>query len=240
MREKLNGVTELQKVDLEIASLNKAAETYPKQLAELDKELATAKSAIEAERTRVLELERQRRLLEQNISDEKDKVKKWEGRLSEQRSTREYAALAREIDIAKKSNLTLAEELGELNKSQGVAREGIKAKEQEFIAKQTDIHGRIAELKSKIESTKVQVRTLEEKRTKVASQVDRDLLRRYDLVRKRRLPALVPVIAGTCQGCNMNVPPQLYNTLRTTLGIDICPSCHRIIYAAEAVQAAAS
>ncbi|HEX4620762.1 MAG TPA: C4-type zinc ribbon domain-containing protein, partial [Myxococcaceae bacterium] len=41
---------------------------------------------------------------------------------------------------------------------------------------------------------------------------------------------------GTCQGCNMNVPPQLYNTLRSTLGTDICPSCHRIIYAAEALE----
>jgi len=56
-------------------------------------------------------------------------------------------------------------------------------------------------------------------------------------VKKRRLPALVPVLPpGTCQGCNMNVPPQLYNTLRSTLGTDICPSCHRIIYAAEALE----
>ena len=46
----------------------------------------------------------------------------------------------------------------------------------------------------------------------------------------------VAVQAGTCQGCNMNVPPQLYNTLRTGLGTDICPACHRIIYAAEAIE----
>ena len=44
-------------------------------------------------------------------------MKKWEARLAEQRSTREYAALAREIDIAKKANLTMAEELVELGKT---------------------------------------------------------------------------------------------------------------------------
>ena len=101
MQEKLKALAELQKVDLEIASLRKAAEIHPKQLAELEKEQAAAKAALEAERGRVLEIEQHKRLLEQNIADEKEKVKKWEARLSEQRSTREYAALAREIDIAR-------------------------------------------------------------------------------------------------------------------------------------------
>src|SRR5256885_12192852 len=53
-------------------------------------------------------------LFRSTISEEKDKVKKWEGRLTEQRSTREYSALAREIDIAKKSNLRSEEHTSEL------------------------------------------------------------------------------------------------------------------------------
>ena len=52
---------------------------------------------------------------------------------------------------------------------------------------------------------------------------------------RRSCPRWWRVVAGTCQGCNMNVPPQLYNTLRTTLGTDVCPSCNRIIYAVEAL-----
>ena len=59
---------------------------------------------------------------------------------------------------------------------------------------------------------------LEEKRGKVTGSVDGTLLKRYETVRKKRMPVLVAVIGGTCQGCNMNVPPQLYNTLRSTLG----------------------
>jgi predicted nucleic acid-binding Zn-ribbon protein len=67
--------------------------------------------------------------------------------------------------------------------------------------------------------------------------VDKQLLHRYDAVKRRRMPALVAVMApGTCQGCNMQVPPQLYNNLRSSLGTDFCPSCHRIIFAAEALD----
>ena len=239
MREKLKALAELQKVDLEIQSLRKSAEVHPKQVSELEKELAAARSAVEAERARLADVERQKRSLEQNIQDDKDKVKKWEARLAEQRSTREYAALAREIDIAKKANQTMAEELVELGKTLAAAREAAKVKEQEFAARQDQIAGKISELKSKIDESQGQVRELEEKRGKVTGSVDGTLLKRYDTIRKKRMPALVSVIGGTCQGCNMNVPPQLYNTLRSTLGSDVCPSCNRIIYASEALEAPA-
>jgi len=237
LQEKLTALINLQKVDLEIASLRKAAETYPKQLAELEKELNAAKTAVEAERSGVLDIERQKRTLEQSISDEKDKVRKWEARLAEQRTTREYAALAREIDIAKKTNQTMAESLAELGKTQVGAREAMKGKEQEWAARQDAIGGRMAELKKRIASVQTEVKELEEKRSKLATSVDKPLLHRYEAVKRRRLPALVAVLApGTCQGCNMQVPPQLYNTLRSSLGTDLCPSCHRIIYAAEALD----
>jgi predicted nucleic acid-binding Zn-ribbon protein len=93
-------------------------------MGELERELSLAKSEVEAERNKLLDVERQRRTLEQNIAEEKEKVRKWEDALSEQRSTREYAALAREIDIAKKANATMAEELVELGKDPGPAPRG--------------------------------------------------------------------------------------------------------------------
>ena len=240
MREKLKALAELQKVDLEVASLRKAADVHPRQLAELERELGAARSAIEAERNRVTDIERQKTTLEQNITDEKDKVKKWEARLAEQRSTREYSALARELDIAKKANQTMSEELVELSKTLGAARETVKAKEAEFATRQEQLSSRMTELRTRQSQSESQVKALEGKRSTVAAGVDSTLLRRYELVRKKKLPALVGVVNGTCQGCNMNVPPQLYNQLRVSLGTDVCPSCHRIIYAVEALETPAA
>jgi predicted nucleic acid-binding Zn-ribbon protein len=240
LREKLKALVELQKVDLEVASLQKAADVHPRQLAELERELGAARSAIEAERTRVADIERQKSTLEQNITDEKDKVKKWEARLAEQRSTREYSALAREIDIAKKANQTMAEELVEITKTLGAAREAVKGKEAEFASRQAQLSARMTELKGKLSQAEGQVKMLEGKRAQAAGGVDSTLLRRYEAIRKKKLPAMVGVVAGTCQGCNMNVPPQLYNNLRVSLGTDVCPSCNRIIYAVEALEAPAT
>jgi predicted nucleic acid-binding Zn-ribbon protein len=236
LQEKLKALTELQRVDLDIAALRKSSEAYPRQTADLEKELSSSRSEVDAERERLADIDRQRRTLEQSIADEKDKVKKWEARLAEQRSPREYAALAREIDIAKKSNQTMAEQLVELGKMQAAGRETVKAKEQQHAELQQKIGGKITELKTKMDGLSGQIAELDALRKKASTGVDARLLQRYDAVRKRRLPALVPVRAGTCQGCNMNVPPQLYNTLCTTMSTDICPSCHRIIYAAETLE----
>src|SRR5215217_6040856 len=183
LREKLKALAELQNVDLEVASLRKAADVHPRQIAELERELGVARSAIEAERNRVLDIERQKAALEQNITDEKDKVKKWEARLAEQRSTREYSALAREIDIAKKANLTMAEQLVELTKTLGAAREAIKGKELDFATKQGQLAARMNEIRAKLGSAEGQVKELEGRRAGVAAHVDSNLLRRYDSVK---------------------------------------------------------
>ena len=194
MQERLKALAELQKVDLEVVALRKSSEVYPRAMGELERELAQARSELEAERAKLLDVERQRRTLEQNISEEKEKVRKWEARLAEQRSTREYAA------------------------------------------RMAETTGKLTELRAKMASFESQVKELETKRAEAAKAVQLPLITRYEAVRKRRSPALVTVVAGTCQGCNMSLPPQLYNTLKTTLQTDICPSCHRIICAPEALE----
>jgi len=148
LRDKLLALAALQKVDLDIAALKKNAEAYPREMAELEKQLNAAKAAVDAERTKLEQLEIQKRTLEQNVSEDKDKVRKWEGRLSEQRSTREYSALAREIDIAKKGQVTMTEEGQELGRQALVQREMVKAKEADFTARTKNLVDRIDALKA--------------------------------------------------------------------------------------------
>ncbi len=237
MRDKLLALAALQKVDLDIQALKKNAEVYPREMSELEKQLNAAKASVDAERTKLEQLESQRRTLEQTITDDKDKVRKWEGRLTEQRSTREYSALAREIDIAKKGQVTMAEEVQELGRMAIVQREVVKSKDADFTIKTKDLVDRIAALRARLAEVEAQVRIVDGKRDVASRVVDEKLLRQYDVVRKKRMPALVPVNhPGTCSGCRMNIPAQRFNTLVASKGIDTCPSCTRIIYAAETLE----
>lgn len=236
MKDKLLALVDLQNVDLEIVAVRKATEALPRQMAELERQLASARASVESERARVQDIERQKKTIEETIREEKEKVKKWEQRLAEQRSSREYSALAREIDIARKANVTMQEENLALAKTLNEAREAVKVKEAETQAVQERISGEITALREKMNATETEVAELDKKRTAASAKVDSNLLRRYESVRKKRTPAMVSVVAGRCTGCNMHIPPQQYNTLCATRGVDVCPSCNRIIHAAEALE----
>ena len=235
MDEKLKALETLQKIDLAILDLQRSGEVFPKRLAELEKELQSYRSAWEAEEAKIADNERQRRDMEQRAEDEHEKVRKWEGRLTEQRTTREYSALAREIDIAKKSNLTLAEELQVLLKAHDDLENASLEKKDAYDAKQRTVGKEATDLRGQIVAIDGQVKELGEKRGAEAKKFDATLLGRYENIRKRRPGvALVPVRAGgTCSGCQMRIPPQLYNQLRSGLPFDFCRSCNRIIYADE-------
>jgi hypothetical protein len=69
------------------------------------------------------------------------------------------------------------------------------------------------------------------RRQNIASQVTGDLISRYDLIFSRRGgTAVVEVAAGICQGCFMNIPPQLWNEIIRNEKLHLCPSCQRILF----------
>lgn len=236
VKEKLKGLEALQTVDLQILDLQKAGEAYPKRLAELDAELASARSALEAERARLTDNEKLRRDKEAEITSEKDKTKKWEARLAEMRTTREYAALAREIDISKKAILNLEEENKALVEGATAIRNALLEKEAELRRRDDASAAERTDLTAKIGSLASQVRELTEKRNEVAKGVDPEVIGKYEYVRKKRGTGMVPVVNGICKGCRMRLPPQLQNILRAGATIESCPSCQRLIYAEELMK----
>ena len=227
---KLKALEELQKIDLSVLDLQRSGEAFPKRLAELETELKAAKAAWDVEEKRVDDNERQRRDLEQRLNDEKEKVKKWEARLTEQRTTREYSALAREIDIAKKANITLGEELANLTKLREEIETAALGKQEAYDAKQRTVGAEADDLRKKIGELDGRIAELNLKRADEVTKVDASVLGRYESIRRKRMPALSPVVDGTCTGCRMRIPPQLYNQLMTGLPFDVCRSCARIIY----------
>ena len=68
------------------------------------------------------------------------------------------------------------------------------------------------------------------RRESILPKVPRKLLKRYDMIRQKRLGiGLVLAVEGNCQGCNMRLPPQLFNILQRGDTVEQCPSCQRIV-----------
>jgi hypothetical protein len=133
----------------------------------------------------------------------------------------------------------MSEESSALAKQAALQREVVRSRDQELAAKALDLQSRMEALRARMVEAEAQAASIEASRDPKARAVDVELLRRYDAIRRRRMPALVEVTAGgTCTGCRMNLRPQMYNQLVASRGIDTCPSCSRMVYAAEVLEEA--
>ena len=240
-REKLKALEELQQVDLKIRDLSAEAEKYPARLKQIESERTAAKAALDSTRGKLADNERARRQNEQLLQLEKEKVRKWESRLNELKTPREYAALARELDIAKKTNQTADEEIKKLALEHGELKKQVEAAEQALAEKESVVAREGAEIKKVLEEVQGRMASLEAERKRLLDLCDRSLVNKYERIRKQRGGlAVVAVVGGTCKGCQRNIPPQMANNLITGNEILTCPNCHRFIYSAEEPQAAAN
>jgi predicted nucleic acid-binding Zn-ribbon protein len=240
-REKLKALEELQKVDLKIRDLSAEAEQHPTRLKQIESERNQAKAALDATRGKLADNERGRRQNEQLLGLEKEKVRKWESRLNELKTPREYAALARELDIARKTNQTAEEEIRRLAGEYDELRKAVAAAEQALGEKEAVVAREGREIQDVLDGVQGRMNELEAERKRLVELCDKSLVNKYERIRKQRGGiAVAAVVAGTCKGCQRNIPPQMANNLLTGSDILICPNCHRFIYAAEEQPAEAT
>ena len=96
-----------------------------------------------------------------------------------------------------------------------------------------DQRGLVDQKLREIQAQQAEIRVAREATAKL---VKPDVLRKYGTIRMRRGMAVVAVKDGTCRGCNMNIPPQLYNVLQRGSSLELCPNCNRIIYWAKLLK----
>jgi len=240
LREKLKALEELQQIDLELGEVRGRLAELPGRRAKVDESIAVARKAYDEAKARLETNERERRQIESLLGMERDKVKKWEGRLGEIRTPREYAALSREIDIARKTNDGQSEQVKALTAVATDLQKSLDDLGEALSEREMAAQGEIAELDRARTTEEERVAALEARRSEAAKTVDPGLLGKYENIKKRRAGIAVAQVVGmSCKGCHRNIPPQLAITLQRANSIETCPNCHRIIYSAEAVNPSA-
>jgi len=233
----LKALVALQKIDVRIRDLEKDRQQIPARMKEIDELLEEKRRELSEEKNQLDEVELARRMLESDLKAEKEKIKKWEARLNEIKSNRDYQALSREIEAARKANLGIEDEI--LRKMQDIEdlKTSVAQKEEDLGELEKTLLEERSDLKTKLESLNADIAKEEATRGESLSQIDKRWLAQYDSIRKRRDGiAVVAVLDEHCQGCYMGIPPQQYNTVLKSEQIVTCPFCHRILYYAKALE----
>ena len=231
MREEMVNLIKLQEIDLKILAIDKAKEEFPESLKKAEEALAQKKKEYEALEHEIEELQFKRRKFEEELEQEYQRLKKSQARLMEVKAQREYQALLKEIEEIKKANKQREEELIQMMERV----EALNQEKEKLGEEIAELEKKVAEERAKYEAKRAELdkerEAIWQERENIAAQIPANLLKRYEFVKSRRNGlAVVPVMNAICDGCHMNIPPQLYNELQRDDRIYECPICQRIIF----------
>jgi len=221
----------LQMVDREIKEHRGRKQSLLSEIENKERQIQAKKREIETLAGAYAEKEKLRLEKDRVFQDEGKKAMDRRMRMNRIKNAKELQALQREIEQLKQNNGDLEEELIRIMEEIDAIKAQTQGKEAEMAAMQDEWQKQQQELKGQITGIDEAVSDAASRRQRIAAQVAGELISRYELLFSRRGgTAVVEVTGGICQGCYMNIPPQLWNEIIKNEKVNLCPSCQRILY----------
>ena len=231
MKDKLLLLIKVQECDSQLVKLSAKKKILPENLEKLDKEFISFEEEIKKNKVKYDELKSRHAENENKIKKINEGIVKTKERMLEVKNNKEYQAMLKEIETAESSRnevetaiISILEELDKLavlvKKDDEILKQNRAKYEQEKKTIENDLN-----------AVDTDVVNWEKKRNDLQKNVPNDLLVRYEKIKKRNKGiGVTSVWKSVCNGCHMNIPPQLYNEIQRSEELFSCPNCNRILY----------
>jgi predicted nucleic acid-binding Zn-ribbon protein len=229
--QKLEALVKLQAIDSKIDEIKKLRGDLPDEVQDLEDE-------IEGYKTRLNRFEAEQKELEENIKKNKEGIKEAEKlikKYTEQqknvRNNREFDAITKEIELQELEIQICEKRIKE-------AKEQIQAKKDEIEKTNTLIGERGEHLENKkkelsdiMSESEEEERKLLGEREKATKKIEDKILKYYERLRGSLSNglAVVRVVRGAAEGCNIVIPPQKIAEIREKKKIVIDEHSGRIL-----------
>lgn len=244
MPGQLNTVVSLQKTQTDLAEAEEQLGGIPDWMEELHQEHSERKSEIDALEAKRDEAEHTRRTAEAALADAQEKLKKYQGQISQVTTQREYTALLKEID-------TVKTQIGDSEKQTFESIEAHDQAEKELVElkdafKELDerYRGELTKWENEKPAIARRAAELKESTEELRKKLPRPILSLFDRIWERAgSQSVSPIVklanargSNTmwhCEACSYNVRPQVVVDLRTGDSLVQCDSCKRFLYLEE-------
>jgi predicted nucleic acid-binding Zn-ribbon protein len=229
--EEIARLMSLQAIDRELQEMQTALASVAGRVEELRAQTQASQDELERLGTEDQQAGLARRQFEKELAEGEARIRNKRMRLNSIRNEKEHEALDHEIISLKENNQRLESELLTLME----ASDPRAARIAELTETVEKLRGELAqaekEVAAQVEDLKISISKQQVDRDLMARDIARPLLQKYEMIFSRRNGlAVAEAKGGTCQGCRMRLPPQLYNEIQRHEQIYFCPACQRILY----------
>lgn len=231
LAQQMKSLENIQELDLKIDQLKKSLSALPAGLKALEDSLLKARGAVEVKKNALGEVEKTKRQAQAAMDINRDRLTRSTSRLEEVRNSNEFQAVQKELEQLKKMATSIEEQIAKADSDAKTVTDEMQKLTGDMEKVQAERDAQASKLSGETEKFDAELATLTRERAKHSPNVDARTLAAYDRVRVARGGlGIVPAVAGQCKGCNMVVPPQLFNEIRKATVVHACPSCHRILF----------
>lgn len=230
MKNRLDLLEQLQEIDLQVDVMKTAQNNLQTDMNGIDRTLADAREGLASLQARAALLEKDKIELEASHAAELVNIQRSETNMKEIKTNKEYQAVGREISAARKQVAELEEQVllkitqfDELNVEIAAVQATLAELEQNTEQRRSEKQGEIDKVQQNIDADSL-------RRQVITKELPANVIKRYDSLRAQRRGHAVAVARdGYCLGCNMHLPPQLYNNLFKCEELLTCPHCQRML-----------
>ena len=214
---------ELQSLESQISEGQGTLDTLRQELTVLDEKLTSDKKSLDEMILTAGELSTEARQM--NVQIEKSREKS--GRA---RNDREAMSAEREQEELRRMLRDREEEVTKLN----TLIESAKKSTADLQVKRDKVQNELTASEGSTSSNLSDTRKLREERlaarAETAKRLPTPIFKRYEAILKKKGVAVARTTDGTCQACNVSLPPQFFQKLLRRESLEECPMCYRILY----------
>lgn len=231
MKELLSLLRDLQKVDSAIEKIQGRKAQLPGMLEALDETFTASRTEMEEQKEKLQEATKKHREKEELLRRGQDSLKKAKARQFEVKTNKEYEAILKEVETLEIKSSQMEDEILEAMEEIDRVRGLVQNIERDFDQARLRYEGERKKRAEELALADGDLHATREKSQALREKVPPDILKRYDTIRNVSAGiAVIGVWKEVCQGCRMNLPPQLYNEIQREEEIRFCPNCNRILY----------
>ncbi|MBN2119422.1 MAG: hypothetical protein JW734_00010 [Candidatus Omnitrophica bacterium] len=238
IKEEIRKLRDLQDIDSKFLALkNERDLALPGRIAELKESFESKKSILSALEEEVKRSQVKKKERELDLATKEEGVSKCQGQLYQLKTNQEYKAKLKEIESLKADISVIEEDILKIMEEVDQKAKTLNEKKEEFKGQEAELNKAVEKIEQDIKQLDIQVKGLEDKRGILTQGIDSVLLKDYEhLLNNRWGLALVPLKAGSCGGCHMNLPPEVTNKVKQYIEIIYCEFCARMLYLEEDFQ----
>jgi predicted nucleic acid-binding Zn-ribbon protein len=231
MKEKIDILRKLQAIEIETNKLTAERRQSLAAKGRIDERLQSFEENVNTEVARFEQVKKDYRQKEMDILANQSLIEKSDQKLRSVKTNKEYQAMLKEIEELKSLNLKIEDHMLEYLEEMEVLEKDIHNLKQEHKAYIDEATKEKEVIEAKNQQCEQREAEMKLKYEQISEQADPDLLKTYMTIKNSTSGiALASVSNEMCNGCHLNIPPQLYNEILKGNELILCPHCHRILY----------